>query len=146
MPIRHYQLGCVREASSNCYHKRKASKRFREKVVLIMGQERVSTERVLSNEQKPTIPEAKRLYLSSVNKGSCTAQYFRPGMGLASLNECETRRDELILWVFCGVNRKLFLGRGQTAKWFVPQQPLTISPMMGSTTDSTCHVAFVSHF
>lgn len=37
--IRHYQLRCRKEASSNCYHTRKkAGKKIREKVVLIMRQ------------------------------------------------------------------------------------------------------------
>jgi hypothetical protein len=67
--IRHYQLRCREEASSNCYHKRKkAGKKIREKVVLIMRQEGGSIDGDLSNGQKPTIPEARRRYLSSVKR------------------------------------------------------------------------------
>ena len=90
----------------------------------------------LSNEQKPAIPEARRRYLSSVNSRSCTAQYFRAAMGQESVNEGETRRDELILRHRCGVKPKLFLGRGQEAKWFVLQQPLISRSRIGYTADS----------
>lgn len=92
-----------------------------------MRQCRGSIEENLLNGQKPTIPEAGTRYLSSINKRSCTAQYFRAAMGLNSLKWHETRRDELILRHRCGVNPKLFLGRGQKAKWFVLQQPLVSS-------------------
>jgi hypothetical protein len=135
--IRHYQLRCRKEASSNCYHKRKkAGKKIREKVVLIMRELGVSIEEDLSNEQKPIIPEAERRYLSSAEMRSCTAQYFRAAMGAEGLNEGETRRDELILRHRCSMRVKLFLGRGQTAKWFVLQQPLTSRCQMGNTKSS----------
>jgi len=50
--IRHYQLRCREEASSNCYHKRKkAGKKIREKVVLIMRQEGGSIDGDLSNDK-----------------------------------------------------------------------------------------------
>jgi hypothetical protein len=49
----------------------------------------------------------------------CTAQYFQAAMGVDSLKACETRRIELILRHCCSMRVKLFLGRGQKAKWFV---------------------------
>jgi hypothetical protein len=85
--IRHYQLRCRREASSNCYHNRKkAGKKIREKVVLIMRPCRESIDYDLSNGQKPTIPEARTRYLSSIHERSCTAQYFLAAMGRHSLS------------------------------------------------------------
>jgi hypothetical protein len=57
----------------------------------------------------------------------CTAQYFQAAMGVDSLKACETRRIELILRHCCSMRVKLFLGRGQKAKWFVLQQPLIFS-------------------
>ncbi len=113
--------------------KEEAGKKIREKVVLIMREQGVSIDEDLSNGQRPTIPEAKRRYLSSVEMRSCTAQYFRAAMGADSLNEGETRRDELILRHRCSMRVKLFLGRGQRAKWFVPQQPLISRCQIGNT-------------
>jgi hypothetical protein len=89
-----------------------------------MRQCKGSIDEDLSNGQKPTIPEARTRYLSSVKMRSCTAQYFPAAMGRDSPNEGETRRDELILHYRCGLSPKPFLGRGQKAKWFVLQQPL----------------------
>ena len=49
-------------------------------------------------------------------------------MGRASLNERETWRMKLTLEKYCCMNPNLFLGPGHSARWFVPQQALQISP------------------
>jgi hypothetical protein len=71
----------------------------------------------------------------------CTAQYFQAAMGVDSLKACETRRIELILRHCCSMRVKLFLGRGQKAKWFVLQQPLIFPSRFGNTS-STVEQAF----
>jgi hypothetical protein len=40
-------------------------------------------------------------------------------MDVHGLNECETRRTKLTELILRCVKPKLFLGRGQKAKWFV---------------------------
>jgi hypothetical protein len=60
-------------------------------------------------------------------------------MGRASLNERETWRMKLTLGKYCCVNPNLFLGRGHSARWFVPQQALQISqPRSGQEHGSYC--------
>jgi hypothetical protein len=64
--IRHYQLRYREEASSNCYDRRKkADKKIRENS-RSNNETGGSIDEGLSNGQKPTIPEARRRYLSSV--------------------------------------------------------------------------------
>jgi hypothetical protein len=60
-------------------------------------------------------------------------------MGRASLNERETWRMKLTLGKHCCVNPNLFLGRGHSARWFVLQQALQISPpLSGQEHGSYC--------